>query len=86
MSFRRTPARSCDSTPTQACNRCALTIAYYCDGSIATCEAVPSSLVRRLPTTLTPEEFFSLHIASQYDCEVVTARGRNAPTRARATN
>jgi len=54
--------------------------AFYRDGSTTLCDAVPPSLVRRLTLTLTPEEFFSLYIASQYTCEISVARVRRAKT------
>ena len=50
--------------------------AFHRDGSMTLCDAVPPSLVRRLTMTLTPEEFFSLYIASQYSCEIILARAR----------
>jgi hypothetical protein len=51
--------------------------AYYRDGSMTLCDAVPPSLIRKLTETLTPEEFFCLYIASQYDCETVASRARS---------
>ncbi len=51
---------------------------FYRDGSSTLCNAVPPALIRRLTMTLTPEEFFSLYIASQYDCELIAARARRA--------
>jgi len=51
--------------------------AYHRDGSTTLCDAVPPSLIRKLTETLTPEEFFCLYIASQYDCETVPSRARS---------
>ena len=51
--------------------------AYYRDGSMTLCDAVPPSLIRKLTETLTPEEFFCLYISSQYDCETVAPRVRS---------
>jgi len=50
--------------------------AYYRDGSVTLCDAVPPSLIRKLTETLTPEEFFRLYISSQYDCETIAPRVR----------
>ncbi|HEY0231820.1 MAG TPA: hypothetical protein VGC55_11260 [Dokdonella sp.] len=54
--------------------------AFYRDGSMVVCNAVPPSLIKRLTATLTPEEFFSLYIASQYNCEIIAARTRRIQT------